>query len=162
MTVDENKELENVEDKEEKEVSDSSAEDVKTEDKDTPDSIPYDRFKEVNDKKKELEKQLEELPDIDKFKNEFKEKEKQLIVKEKAIENGVRKEALDDFVRVADLSTIEENEEGYLGVNELIKNMKENKGYFFNEPVNKVGNDFKGDGEDVGNDDSVIKKIMKL
>jgi len=159
----------------EENVEETSAEDVKTEKEDESQqkeaTVPYDRFQQVIEEKNEyknklenLQKDLEEMEDPEKIKEKYKEQleevkqktiksKKEYALKTKALEEGVRKEALDDIVKVADLDKLKYNEENeeIIGVDDLVNNLKENKSFFFEkneEEASKAGNDFKGNDLD--------------
>jgi len=154
--------------KEEKVENEEVVEEVDTgeevKDNDTEDMIPYDRFKEVNDERNKLREKLDSMPDLDEYEREYNNKEKKLTVKERALEEGVSRDRLDDFITLADLDKVEKTEEGYVGVDELINTMKESKDYFFSATsgVDKAGEDFNNESDNVGNDDTTIREIMGL
>lgn len=148
----------------------TSAEDVKTEkdNKDTSNMVPYDRFQQVIEEKNEwknkaqsLEEKLENLDDPEQIKEEYEKEmkdikskvtksKKEYAVKTAALKNGVNEKALDDFVKVANLSDLKVEDEEVKGVDELIENMKENKDYFFTkeEEKSKTSGDFNSESTD--------------
>ena len=174
----------------EEKVEETSAEDVKTEkeEKTQPQkeaSVPYDRFQQVieekNDYKNKLEqlqKDLEQMEDPEELKTKYKQQleevqqktvksKKEYALKTKALEEGVRKEALDDIVKVADLKqlTVNDNED-VEGVEELVSSLKENKSFFFNvdnsKKESKAGEDFKGNNDYNDDDKRNLKKFFGI
>ena len=175
-----------------KDTTDTSTEDVKTgneggEEQTQSNSVPYERFQQVieekNDYKNELEQlknKLEEMEDPEELKSEYETKlekmenksinrEKEFALKEAALAEGVNKQALNDFAKVAELDKLEINDNGEVeGVNDLIETMKEEKSYFFSEEKekgsSKSGSDFKDSGEggsfEEGKDK--LRKIMGI
>jgi len=170
----------------------TSAGDEKTEDTGQQDqaesnekkTIPYWRFKEVVEEKNELQKQVNELQekienmdDPEQIKEEYEEmtenlqqQNKQFLKKSElkvaALKAGVRDEAIDDFIQVADLDKIEVNDDNQVeGTDDIVEQMKEEKSYFFgsddNQESSSGGEDFKeGDKLNAGN--SSIRKAMGL
>lgn len=163
------------------EEKDTSAEDVKTEQdesKDNSNMIPYDRFQQVIEEKNEyknklerMQEKLESMDDPEEIKKEYEEEMEQLsskveqskkeyALKTQALKEGVAEEALDDFVKVADLSVLEVEENDVKNVQDLVNDMKENKGYFFNEKENgNVGK--KTNPGEQNNPDEEKKKLEK-
>lgn len=138
--------------------------------------IPYERFQEVVQEKNQYKEKLqeyEEKPDPEEIKEEYESKmskvkqqatrkEKEFALKEKALTEGVRKDALDDVTKLADLSQIEKSESGLQGVDDVVNQLKQNKSYLFDsDSPDKAGENFKGSSEGVSND-SKARKIMKL
>ncbi len=175
-------------DKEEQEDSQTSAEeDVKTENNENQENdnktIPYWRFKEVVEEKNKLQEQvnqmqekIENIDDPEEIKEEYegmteelKQKNKEFLktsdLKLEALKAGVRKEAIDDFVKVVDLDKLEvgDNDE-VTGTKDIIETAQEEKSFFFGEEdktVDKVGDDYKETGETT-KDDSSIREVMGL
>ncbi|WP_164522241.1 phage scaffolding protein [Halocella sp. SP3-1] len=89
---------------------------------------------------------------------------KEYELKLAAVNNGVRKEAIDDFLKIADTSALEIGEDGNVtGMDELMENMKENKGYLFAEDATPGGGEeFKGGGGGGGDDMAATKRAMGL
>ena len=169
------------EEEQEEKVEEKTAEEVeKTEKEETQQSIPYDRFQQVieekNDYKNELEKlkdKLDNMEDPEKLKKEYESKvdeisqksirkQKEFAVKEVALAENVNKKALNDFVKVADIDSLEINEEGNVtGVDELIKDAKENKSFYFEkeEKPNKTAGDFNSDNTEKDSNEDWAKKM---
>lgn len=149
---------------------DKTENDDKTQQDKVDNTIPYDRFQQVieekNEYKNELEKlkdKLAEMEDPEELKSEYEGKleelqnksikaQKEFAVKEAALANNVNKKALSDFVKVADVDSLEIDDDGNIkGVDELIETMKEQKDYFFekeNSNSTKTAGDFnEGDNE---------------
>ena len=172
-TKNENVENENVEEATAEEV-DKTEKDNKTQQDKVDNTIPYDRFQQVieekNEYKNELEKlkdKLAEMDDPEELKKEYEgkldeisqksiRKQKEFAVKEAALAEDVNKKALNDFVQVADIDSLEVDDEGNVqGVKELIANMKEEKDYFFQKGdsnSSKTAGDFNTDNNNTGND----------
>ena len=148
-------------------------------------TIPYWRFKEVNEEKKKLEKKVNELQesienmdDPEEIKKEMKKETEKLESRNKeflinselkveALKAGVREEAIDDFVKTADKEELEVKDGKVEGVKELIENAKENKSFYFNQQDDSSsgGSDFKnGDGpSDISDDEkSKLKKYFGI
>lgn len=164
---------ENVEEATAEEVDKTEKED-KTQQKEVDNTIPYDRFLQVieekNEYKNELEKlkdKLAEMEDPEELKKEYENKldeisqksirkQKEFAVKEAALAENVNKKALNDFVQVADIDSLEVDDEGNVqGVKELIANMKEEKDYFFQKGESnssKTAGSFNNGNDDTGND----------
>jgi tRNA(Leu) C34 or U34 (ribose-2'-O)-methylase TrmL len=158
-------EEEKVEQEEVKE--ETSAEDVKTEQKEekkVDNSIPYDRFQQVIEEKNEYKNELEKLKDKlanmddpEKIKKEYENKleeisnktnkqKKEYAVKVKALAEGVKKEAVEDLIKVLDLSKLTIEGEEVNGVDALVADAKENRSWYFpteEKQESKAGNDFK-------------------
>ena len=180
---------------EQEDVEEASAEqDEKTEKEDNTQqkednsekTIPYWRFKEVVEEKNKLSKQLNELQDKienmddpEKIKEEMEQENQKLQqrnkeflkeseLKVRAIAEGVRKEALQDFVKVADTEKLEVDEnDNVTGVEELIEDAKENKSFYFGSEdgsSTKTAGDFNNDtstsNEDA--DEKWLDKMMNL
>ena len=66
-----------------------------------------------------------------------------------ALKAGVRKEAIDDFVKVADMDKIKYSDDEVEGIDDLVTEVKKSKPYFFEpeEDSSSGGSDFGGDGE---------------
>ena len=169
----EQKEVESVEEATAEEVDKTEKED-KTQQKEVDNTIPYDRFQQVieekNEYKNELEKlkdKLAEMEDPEELKKEYENKldeisqksirkQKEFAVKEAALAENVNKKALNDFVQVADIDSLEVDDEGNVqGVKELIAKMKEEKDYFFQKGESnssKTAGSFNNGNDDTGND----------
>ena len=138
---------------------DASAEDVKTDDGNNEsgeDVVPYKRFKEVIDEKNELQNKLnslqgkiENMEDPEKIKEEFKQENeklkqrntnflKQSELKVAALKNGVREDAVEDLIKIAELDNLEVEDGQVEGLNELLEDMKENKAYLFDSTGAKL------------------------
>ena len=171
--------------KEQEEAAEQSAEqDEKTEENNqqTNDTVPYRRFKEVIDEKNEYKQQLDELKtklenmeDPEEIKqeyestvNELKEsstkRAKEFAVKEEAMKQGARKEALSDIVKVADLENLQVNDDGQVvGQDKLIENMKETKDFYFTSGKKKeVGSSSNPETVAGTAKDDRIRKILGL
>jgi len=164
---------ENVENATAEEVDKTEKED-KTQQKEVDNTIPYDRFQQVIEEKNEYKNELEKLKDklaemedpeelkkeyeskIDEISQKSVRKQKEFAVKEAALAENVNKKALNDFVQVADIDSLEVDDEGnVVGVDDLIANMKEEKDYFFEKEENKptkTAGDFNTGDDDTGND----------
>ncbi len=152
----------------EEQVEETSAEDVKTENKEEktqPDnSIPYERFQQVIEEKNEWKnkynnamQKIEELKGSENVIEELKKEKEQIEnrhlqerkeydLRTKALAEGVRKEALDDIVKVVDLSKLTIKDDDVIGTEDVIKDLKENKPYYFpteEKKETKAGNDFR-------------------
>jgi len=169
----EQKEVESVEEATAEEVDKTEKED-KTQQKEVDNSIPYDRFQQVIEEKNEYKHELEKLKDklaemedpeelkkeyeskIDEISQKSVRKQKEFAVKEAALAENVNKKALNDFVQVADIDSLEIDDKGnVVGVDDLIANMKEEKDYFFekrNSNSSKTAGDFNTGDDDTGND----------
>lgn len=172
-TKNENVENENVEETTAEEV-DKTEKDNKTQQDRVDNTIPYDRFQQVieekNEYKNELEKlkdKLAEMDDPEELKKEYEgkldeisqksiRKQKEFAVKEAALAENVNKKALNDFVQVADIDSLEVDDEGnVVGVEKLIAEMKEEKDYFFQKGSNnqtKTAGTFGNGNNGTGND----------
>jgi len=149
--------------------------------------IPYDRFQQVieekNEYKNDLEKlkdQLDNMDDPEEVKQQYEsrlqeleqktvQQTKEFELKKAALAEGVRKEALDDFAKVADLDKVNVDDDGKVnGINDLLDEMKESKSYFFandgGEEKRKTGSEFKGGGNEPSTSDreNKLRKLMKL
>ena len=189
-------EKEKVEQEEVKEsVEETTAEEVdKTEKKDETQQkdevneqkmIPYWRFKEVVDEKnklnqqlKELQNKIENMDDPEEIKKQLKEENEQLQkrnkeflkeseVKVKAIAEGIRKEALEDFIKVVDTEKLTVDEDNnVVGVDELIADAKENKSFYFgskDETSSKTAGDFNTDqNSDKETEEQWLDKMMNI
>lgn len=170
------------EEKKQEETNEASAEDVKTEkdNNDNKNMIPYDRFQQVieekNEYKNELEKlkdQLENMEDPEEIKSQYEEKieelenkslskRKEYAIKTEALKEGVRKDALDDFVKVANKEKLKAEDGEIIGVAELMEDMKEKKAYFFEqEDKTNVGKDSNPGGEENPTEEEERKKLEK-
>jgi len=169
----EQKEVESVEEATAEEVDKTEKED-KTQQKEVDNSIPYDRFQQVIEEKNEYKHELEKLKDklaemedpeelkkeyeskIDEISQKSVRKQKEFAVKEAALAENVNKKALNDFVQVADIDSLEIDDEGNVqGVKELITKMKEEKDYFFQKGESnssKTAGSFNNGNDDTGND----------
>lgn len=155
----------------EEEVVEEEIKQDNTDKEENNDPIPYDRFKEVNDKKKELEKKLKELEEaedsteteLEQMKSKMQEKDIKASLTLTALQKGIREDALEDFMKLAqDNEQVKVDEEGVHGVEELVEDFKENKKYLFNvDAPSKAGSEFKGNDYSKSNVDS-IKKIMGI
>ena len=146
------------------------------------DKVPYDRFQEVVEEKNtykekvnELESQIAEMDDVEEIKASYKTKlgkmrsqknrqRKEFALKETALTEGVRKNALDDVAKVTDMDEISIDDDGNVeGVEEIIGQLKQEKDYLFGESNNpkSAGDDFKDSGES-NNDDEVLREAMNL
>ena len=146
--------------------------------------IPYWRFKEVvdeknklNDKLKELQDKIENMDDPEEIKQQMKEENEQLQkrnkeflkvseLKVKAIAEGVRKDALEDFVKVADTDKLEVDGDKVTGVNELIEDMKEKKSFYFDsedKSSSKTAGDFNtNQNSDKETEEQWLDKMMNI
>ena len=184
----EEKKTEEVEAEEtEKKVDNTSTEDVKNESKQESqpnNSIPYERFQQVIEEKNEyknqlqnLQKELENMEDPEEVKKNYEQKleeienktvrsRKEYALKTKALEEGVRKEALEDIVKVADLSKLMVgDDDNVTGVDELIKGLKENKSFYFTEnekKETKAGSDFNEGNDFDKTDKQNLKKFFGI
>ena len=179
---------------EQEDVEETSAEqDEKTEKEDNTQqeesndekTIPYWRFKEVvdeknklSDKLKDLQDKIENMDDPEKIKEEMEQENQKLQqrnreflkeseLKVKAIAEGVRKEALQDFIKVADTDKLEVDEnDNVTGVEELIEDAKENKSFYFgsDESSNtKTAGDFNNDtSSSEETEEQWLDKMMNL
>ena len=137
--------------------------------------IPYWRFKEVvdeknklNDQLKDLQDKIEDMDDPEEIKKRLNEEKEQLEnrnkeflkkseVKIKAIAEGIRKEALDDFLKAMSdkIEQLEVDGEEVKGVDELVADAKENKGFYFGEEKassGKTAGDFNSSEETTSQD----------
>ena len=147
--------------------------------------IPYWRFKEVvdeknklNDKLKELQDKIENMDDPEEIKQQMKEENEQLQkrnkeflkaseLKVKAIAEGVRKDALEDFVKVADTEKLTVDEDNnVVGVDELIEEMKEKKSFYFDsedKSSSKTAGDFNtNQNSDKETEEQWLDKMMNI
>lgn len=159
--------------KDEEEVKDEEVKDIDVEDKEENEEgdIPYDRFKEVNDERKELKDKLKKLEEaensteteLEQMKSKLQEKDIKTSLTLTALQKGIREDALEDFIKLADRDSITVDEDGKVqGVEELVDNYKEKKSYLFNSnSPDKAGSEFKGNDYSKSNVDS-IKKIMGI
>jgi len=137
--------------------------------------IPYWRFKEVvdeknklNDQLKDLQDKIEDMDDPEEIKKRLNEEKEQLEnrnkeflkkseVKVKAIAEGIRKEALDDFLKAMSdkIEQLEVDGEEVKGVDELVTGAKENKSFYFGEEKassGKTAGDFNSSEETTSQD----------
>lgn len=189
-------EKEKVEQKEVKDnVEEATAEEVdKTEKKDETQQkdevneqkmIPYWRFKEVIEEKnklnqqlKELQEKIENMDDPEEIKKQLKDENEQLQkrnkeflkeseVKVKAIAEGIRKEALEDFIKVVDTEKLTvDDDNNVVGVDELIADAKENKSFYFgskDETSSKTAGDFNTEqNSDKETEEQWLDKMMNI
>jgi len=138
------------------------------------DPIPYDRFKEVNDERKELADKLKKMEEkdsktdeyktkLEKMQNQLKEKDINTSLTLTALQEGIREDALEDFMKLVDKSQVEVNEEGVQGVEELVKDFKDKKSFLFkNSGTDKAGSEFKGNNDYSTDNIDSIKRLMGL
>ena len=145
--------------------------------------VPYERFQQVIEEKNEYKNELEELKDqldemedpedvkkeyetkLEKMQKQSTGREKEFALKEAALKEGVNKDALDDFAKVADLDELEITDDGKVeGVGNLLDTMKEEKSYYFSEDegsVNSAGDQFSESGENEETDEA-LREAMGL
>lgn len=172
---------------EDDEGSQTSAEDENTGDDEGQESndqkmIPYWRFKEVNQEKNELQQKVNELQDkienmddpekikqeleqeTEKLEQRNKEFLKQSELKVAALKEGVREEAVDDLIKIADFDDLEITDDNEVeGLDDLLEDMKEEKSYLFeqeDEGEESAGSDFK-EGDDFAPEDEQEKKNLR-
>lgn len=146
------------------------------------DKVPYDRFQEVVEEKNKFKEKASELENkladmesaedvkasyetkLEKMRSQNRKQRKEFALKEKALAEGVRKKALDDVTKVADLSLLDVTEDGDVqGVEDTINQLKENKDYLFGESSasSEVGDEFKDSGEESTENDA-LREAMDL
>lgn len=166
----------------EEKVENATAEEVEKTEKETKTQqdevneqkmISYWRFKEVvdeknklNDQLKELQNKIENMDDPEEIKKQFEQENEKLQkrnkeflkkseVKVKAIAEGIRKEALDDFLKAMsdNIEQLEVEDEEVKGVDKLINQAKENKGFYFEDDKassKKTAGDFNSSSDATG------------
>lgn len=111
----------------------------------------------------DLKEQMKGMVDpdkVDEYETKIKDLEKQATasrtnlkkeyeLKLAAINSGMRKDAVDDFVKLADMSALKVDDDGNVtGTDKLIETTKEKKAYLFSDDNDGSagGDDFKGGG----------------